>query len=177
MSRKIFVTGVAGFIASRTAGMLLDVGDTVVGIDNLNDYYDVRVKRHRLEGLQGRPGFKFIEGDIEDKQLIDQIFEKNSFDAVLNLAARAGVRYSLENPRIYLTTNANGTLNLLEGCRHHEVPKFVLASTSSLYAGLPTPRLLFGRICRSIPRSHLTRPRRKPPRSWPIRITSSSAST
>ncbi len=137
--QKILVTGAAGFIASKTAEFLLDTGIPVVGIDNLNDYYDVQVKRYRLDQLKGREGFTFVEGDIEDLPSLEKIFSEHEFSAVLNLAARAGVRYSMENPHIYMTTNAHGTLNLLECMQKHEVKKFVLASTSSLYAGQEMP--------------------------------------
>jgi UDP-glucuronate 4-epimerase len=133
------ITGVAGFIAARTASLLLEQGATVVGIDNLNDYYDVRLKQHRLDALTACPHFTFIEGDIENRATVDALFHQHRFAAVLNLAARAGVRYSMENPYVYLTTNALGTLNLLEAMRSAGVTKFVLASTSSLYAGQPTP--------------------------------------
>ncbi|MDF3130389.1 GDP-mannose 4,6-dehydratase [Kiritimatiellaeota bacterium B1221] len=135
----VLVTGVAGFIASKTAEFLLDAGIPVVGIDNLNDYYDVRVKQYRLEQLQDREGFTFVEGDIEDLPALTDIFETHDFSAVLNLAARAGVRYSMENPHVYMTTNAHGVLNLLECMQKHGVKKFVLASTSSLYAGQEMP--------------------------------------
>jgi nucleoside-diphosphate-sugar epimerase len=133
------VTGAAGFIASRVAHQLLEQGHEVVGIDNLNDYYDVRIKRHRLEALKGRRGFSFHALDIEDRAALEPLFRANKFDAILNLAARAGVRYSVENPYVYLSTNATGTLNLLELMRHRGVRKMVLASTSSLYAGQPMP--------------------------------------
>lgn len=137
--RRVLVTGAAGFIASRTAEFLLDAGCEVVGIDNLNDYYDVRLKRHRLEALQKRSGFRFDAVDIEDGAGLGRVFGSGGFDVVFNLAARAGVRYSMENPWVYLTTNATGTLNLLELMRKHSVRKMVLASTSSLYAGQPMP--------------------------------------
>jgi nucleoside-diphosphate-sugar epimerase len=136
---KYLVTGAAGFIASRVAHQLLAQGHEVVGIDNLNDYYDVRIKRHRLEDLKGRPGFSFQPLDIEDRTALEALFGNHRFDAILNLAARAGVRYSVENPYVYLTTNGTGTLNLLELMRHRGVKKLVLASTSSLYAGQPMP--------------------------------------
>jgi UDP-glucuronate 4-epimerase len=138
-SQHWLVTGVAGFIAARTAEILLERGDTVVGIDNLNDYYDVRLKNHRLQQLKQRAGFTFVPGDIENRSDIAGLFDQHKFGAVINLAARAGVRYSLENPYVYLSTNALGTLNLLELMRQHRVPKMVLASTSSLYAGQPMP--------------------------------------
>jgi len=135
----VLLTGVAGFIASRTAHFLLEQGVQVIGVDNLNDYYDVRLKRRRLEALIGRPGFTFHELDIENLPALKLIFEIHRPRSVLNLAARAGVGYSLKNPHVYLTTNASGTLNLLEMMRAFDVKKLVLASTSSLYAGLPMP--------------------------------------
>lgn len=140
MQNKIFlVTGCAGFIASRTAELLLESGYQVVGIDNMNDYYDPRIKDFRLEKLQKRSGFTFEKVDIEDFAGLETIFAKYKFDAVLNLAARAGVRYSMENPFVYMTTNGDGTLNLLELCQRNDIKKFLLASTSSLYAGQPLP--------------------------------------
>jgi nucleoside-diphosphate-sugar epimerase len=133
------VTGAAGFIAARTTHLLLDAGHTVVGVDNLNDYYDVRLKEHRLAGLLQRPNFSFSRTDIEQLAALEPLFQQHKFDAVLNLAARAGVRYSLENPFVYLTTNAMGTLNLLELMRQHGVKKHIMASSSSLYAGQKMP--------------------------------------
>ena len=136
---KYLVTGCAGFIAAKTAEFLLDAGHEVIGVDNLNDYYDVTLKEHRLAGLLPRHGFTFEKLDIEDLAGVSRLFGQHEFSAVLNLAARAGVRYSMENPHIYLTTNAMGSLNLLEGMREQGCKKFVLASTSSLYAGQPMP--------------------------------------
>lgn len=136
---KVLLTGCSGFIASRTAAFLLEQGIDVVGIDNENDYYDVRLKDFRREQLVGREGFEYHKIDIEDLDALRGLFEQHSFDAILNLAARAGVRYSMENPFVYMTTNANGSLNLLELAREHGVKKFVLASTSSLYAGQEMP--------------------------------------
>jgi len=133
------VTGVAGFIASKTAEFLLSEGHSVVGVDNMNDYYDVRLKEHRLENLQSKANFIFHQLDIESQAELEDLFMQHTFNGVLNLAARAGVRYSLENPHVYMTTNAMGTLNLLECMRHHDVKKMVLASTSSLYAGQQMP--------------------------------------
>ncbi|RMG74140.1 MAG: NAD-dependent epimerase/dehydratase family protein [Nitrospirae bacterium] len=130
---KVFVTGVAGFIGSKVAEGLLKRGDQVVGIDDLNDYYDPRLKRWRLEQLQGLEGFTFIEGDIVELETIRSIFDKYEFDACINLAARAGVRYSVKDPWVYLDTNVKGTINLLECCKDRGVNKFILASTSSLY--------------------------------------------
>ena len=137
------VTGTAGFIASQVSKQLLDQGDRVVGVDNLNDYYDVRLKNWRLEQLKAHPNsqnFTFVELDIEDQaKLVDLFKAEDPFDAVLNLAARAGVRYSMEKPHVYLSTNAEGTLNLLEFMRAQGCKKLVLASTSSLYAGQKSP--------------------------------------
>jgi len=128
------VTGTAGFIASKVAEFLLDEGHTVVGVDNLNDAYDVRLKEWRLGRLRGREGFSYAHLDICDKDALQkQIFGGDRFDAVFNLAARAGVRQSVENPYVYADTNLDGTLNLLELCREHDIGKFILASTSSLY--------------------------------------------
>lgn len=132
------VTGAAGFIASRVTDMLLDAGHSVVGIDNLNDAYDVRMKLWRLNRLLGRPGFTFMQLDICDRPGLEQLCSQQPvstpvFDAVINLAARAGVRASLSDPWVYVDTNMVGTLNLLELCRQRGVPKFILASTSSLY--------------------------------------------
>jgi UDP-glucuronate 4-epimerase len=136
--KKVLVTGVAGFIASKTAELLLKQGVEVVGIDNLNDYYDVSLKNLRLSEIKDAK-FHFEKMDIEDKAALQNLFKTHKFDVVFNLAARAGVRYSMENPDIYMSTNAQGTLNLLECMRAHHVPKIVLASTSSLYAGQPMP--------------------------------------
>lgn len=136
--KKVLVTGAAGFIGAKTVEKLLAQGVEVVGIDNLNDYYDVSLKHLRLSLLQ-HPKFLFKPLDIEDKKALSQLFSEHHFEVVFNLAARAGVRYSMENPEVYMSTNAMGTLNLLECMRAHKVPKFVLASTSSLYAGQPMP--------------------------------------
>jgi UDP-glucuronate 4-epimerase len=135
---RYLVTGAAGFIASRVAEMLLEDGHSVIGIDNLNDAYDVRMKHWRLNRLLGRAGFTFQKLDICDRPGLDQLCNQLGtdappFDAVINLAARAGVRSSVIDPWIYVDTNMVGTLNLLEVCRQRSVPKFILASTSSLY--------------------------------------------
>jgi UDP-glucuronate 4-epimerase len=135
----LLVTGCAGFIGWRVSKKLLGEGHQVVGIDNLNDYYDVRLKQYRLEDLKAHKNFIFYQGDIENLEFLEGVFKKYSFDGVINEAARAGVRASLQNPFVYFTTNALGTLNLLELCKNYGVPKFVLASTSSLYAGQPMP--------------------------------------
>lgn len=131
----VLVTGAAGFIANRVARDLA-AEHKVVAIDNVNDYYDVRLKEHRIEALDG---IEFHRIDIENKAAMHPLFEENQFDAVVNLAARAGVRYSMENPHVYMTTNAHGSLNLLELMREFDVKKYVLASTSSLYAGQQMP--------------------------------------
>jgi UDP-glucuronate 4-epimerase len=137
--KKIVVTGVAGFIGSKVADKLLEKNIGVIGIDNLNDYYDTRLKRWRLERLKKNSHFQFYQADIENFAALKQIFQKNLPEAVINLAARAGVRYSLENPFIYHSTNAGGNLNLLEMCKEFKIKKYILASTSSLYAGQETP--------------------------------------
>lgn len=137
--RKVLVTGIAGFIASQVARQLLEKGVEVVGVDNMNDYYDPRLKQHRLDELKKSFDYQFVKLDIEDKGALEKLFKASKFDAVFNLAARAGVRYSLENPHVYFTTNTMGSLNLLELARDYQVPKTILASTSSLYAGEQLP--------------------------------------
>lgn len=137
--KTILVTGSAGFIGSKVSEQLLDQNINVVGLDNLNNYYDVRIKHWRLQRLKNRPGFTFYQVDIENLEALRIIFQLHRPEAVINLAARAGVRYSMENPHVYLTTNAGGTLNLLELCREFSISKFVLASTSSLYARQEMP--------------------------------------
>ncbi len=137
--KTILLTGAAGFIGSHTARHLLDDGWQVVGIDNLNDYYDPRLKEHRITELQKRKGFVFRHLDIEDLAGLESLFKEFRFESVINLAARAGVRYSMVNPHVYMTTNAHGSLNLLELMRQRGCRKFVLASTSSLYAGHEMP--------------------------------------
>ena len=131
------VTGSAGFIASRVTELLLDEGHRVLGVDNLNDAYDPRLKHWRLERLRARDGFDFIEADIADAESVDRLAAAASdggrIEAVINLAARAGVQPSVDNPHAYYETNVIGTLNMLELCKRFEVPKFLLASTSSAY--------------------------------------------
>ena len=143
MSKKFLVTGVAGFIASNVCRELIVQGNQVFGVDNMNDYYDVRLKEWRLGQLtdnQNANNFNFRQLDIENQDDLMELFdEAGGFDAVLNLAARAGVRYSMENPHVYLSTNSEGTLNLLECMRSSGCTKLVLASTSSLYAGQSMP--------------------------------------
>lgn len=139
---RYLVSGAAGFIASRVTSMLLDAGHSVVGLDNLNDAYDVRMKEYRLARLQSREGFQFERMDISDREAVAGLAAHGPFDAVFNLAARAGVRQSVANPWVYVDTNLTGTLNLLELARQNGTNKFILASTSSIYganAPLPTP--------------------------------------
>ncbi len=136
---KILVTGAAGFIGSKVCEELLNRDIEVVGIDNMNSYYDVALKEWRIERLKENRGFKFYPVDIENFAALEIIFSDHKFSAVINEAARAGVRYSMVNPFVYMTTNADGTLNLLELCRRNQIEKFILASTSSLYAGQEMP--------------------------------------
>jgi nucleoside-diphosphate-sugar epimerase len=136
---NILVTGAAGFIGNKVSKMLLEEGQEIIGIDNLNDYYDVNLKLWRLDNIKKYDNLKFYQIDIENYESLKALFVKYHFDAVINLAARAGVRYSLENPFIYNSTNSGGSLNLLELCRKYNVSKFILASTSSLYSGQKMP--------------------------------------
>ncbi len=135
----ILLTGCAGFVGWKTGELLLDRGHRITGIDNLNDQYDGRLKTWRLRQLEPRQGFTFQRRDIEDGPAMERLFPDNAFDAVINLAARGGVRASVENPQAYLGTNAAGNLNLLECMRRHGVKKYVLSSTSSLYSGQDMP--------------------------------------
>ena len=130
------VTGAAGFIGARTSEMLIEDGHTVVGVDNMNDAYDPRMKEYRLRRLQALPGFTFHKLDISEKSVVDH-FKGEKFDAVINLAARAGVRYSVDNPWVYVETNVIGTLNMLELCKQSGTKKFIFASTSSIYGANP----------------------------------------
>ncbi len=130
---KVMVTGAAGFIGSALSLRLLQRGDEVVGVDNLNDYYDVNLKKDRLSRLGSSNDFQFQLIDIVDREAMSALFFSNEFDAVVNLAAQAGVRYSIENPFAYIDTNLVGFGNILEGCRHHEVGHLVYASSSSVY--------------------------------------------
>ena len=130
---KVLVTGAAGFIGSTLTHRLLDRGDRVVGIDNLNDYYDVRLKQARLDRLKARAGFTFEKLDIVERKGMAGLFSAEKFDAVVHLAAQAGVRYSIENPSAYIDANLVGFLHVLEGCRHSRVGHLVFASSSSVY--------------------------------------------
>ncbi|MGC9456070.1 MAG: NAD-dependent epimerase [Halothiobacillaceae bacterium] len=135
---KTLVTGAAGFIGSHVCQRLLDQGVEVLGIDNLNDYYDVRLKEARLARLTDRPGFEFVRLDVADRSGISALFEQESIGRVVHLAAQAGVRYSLENPHAYVDANLVGFVNVLEGCRHAGVAHLVYASSSSVYGANET---------------------------------------
>lgn len=130
---KYLVTGAAGFIGFHTSQYLLDRGDTVIGIDNLNDYYDPSLKEARLSQLTTNDSFSFHKIDIIDKEAIDTVFKSESPSHVIHLAAQAGVRYSLENPYAYIDSNITGFMNILEACRYHPVKHLVFASSSSVY--------------------------------------------
>jgi len=130
---RLLVTGAAGFIGSYLSTRLLTEGHSVVGIDNLNDYYEVQLKIDRVDRLQKNPRFQFIKLDIADKKGMDDLFAGERFDRVFHLAAQAGVRYSLTNPHVYIESNLVGFLHILEGCRHSAVPHLIYASSSSVY--------------------------------------------
>jgi UDP-glucuronate 4-epimerase len=130
---KILVTGAAGFIGYHVSRNLIHRGDEVVGLDNLNDYYDVNLKLARLAQIESHPNFTFVKADLADRPAIEAVFKAHPFDAVINLAAQAGVRYSLENPQAYIDSNIVGFTNILECCRHHQIGHLVYASSSSVY--------------------------------------------
>jgi UDP-glucuronate 4-epimerase len=130
---QILVTGAAGFIGYHLSEKLLARGDRVIGLDNLNDYYDVSLKEARLERLRRQDHFTFVKADLRDRDALNELFEATRFDAVINLAAQAGVRYSLENPHAYIDSNVIGFTNILECCRHHRIGHLVYASSSSVY--------------------------------------------
>lgn len=132
---KVLVTGAAGFIGMHVSQLLLARGDQVVGLDNLNNYYDPQLKHDRLARLTGKPGFEFIKLDVADRAGMEKLFAEGGFDRVVHLAAQAGVRYSLENPHAYIESNVTGFTNILEGCRHAKVQHLVYASSSSVYGG------------------------------------------
>lgn len=130
---KVLVTGAAGFVGSALILRMLERGDEVVGIDNLNDYYDVNLKLARLSRLTGHSNFKFVKLDIADRAQMESLFAKEQFQRVMHLAAQAGVRYSITNPHAYIDANIVGFMNILEGCRHHQVEHLAYASSSSVY--------------------------------------------
>ena len=129
----ILVTGGAGFIGYHLSKQLLEYDCTVIGYDNLNDYYEVQLKYDRLKDLEGREGYTFIKGDLADKETLGKLFQEYSFDIVVNLGAQAGVRYSIDNPDAYMSSNMVGFYNILECCRHYPVEHLVYASSSSVY--------------------------------------------
>jgi len=132
---KVLVTGAAGFIGMHVSQILLARGDQVVGLDNLNDYYDPQLKHNRLARLTPKPGFEFVQMDVADRPGIEKLFKDHKFDRVVHLAAQAGVRYSIENPHAYIDSNIVGFTNILEGCRHNGVQHLAYASSSSVYGG------------------------------------------
>lgn len=132
-SKKVLITGAAGFIGFHLAKRLLSLGASVCGIDNLNDYYDVSLKEARLAILEKEPAFTFVRGDLADEAAVTKIFEDFRLDIVVNLAAQAGVRYSIDNPRSYIQSNIVGFFNILEACRHYPVEHLLYASSSSVY--------------------------------------------
>lgn len=132
---KVLVTGAAGFIGMHASLRLLERGDEVVGLDNLNDYYDPTLKEARLARLTPHAGFRFVKMDVADRAGMERLFAEEKFDRVIHLAAQAGVRYSLQNPHAYIDSNVVGFMNILEGCRHSKVQHLVYASSSSVYGG------------------------------------------
>ncbi len=133
MYRKVLVTGAAGFIGFHLSERLTKLGNEVIGLDNLNDYYDVNLKIDRLRQMEGRGNFRFLRLDLADRNSMSELFSRERFDVVVNLAAQAGVRYSLINPHAYIENNISGFLNILEGCRRNQVKHLVFASSSSVY--------------------------------------------
>ena len=136
-SVKVLVTGAAGFIGMHVSQILLARGDQVVGLDNLNDYYEPQLKHDRLARLTPSPAFSFVKMDVADRDGIAKLFAEQRFDRVVHLAAQAGVRYSIENPHAYIDSNIVGFTNILEGCRHRGVQHLAYASSSSVYGGNP----------------------------------------
>lgn len=129
----ILITGAAGFIGMSLSKRLLEEGNKIIGLDNLNDYYDVQLKKDRLEILKENENFTFYQLDLADRQAVEDCFAKENVDVVINLAAQAGVRYSLKNPHAYVDSNLVGFVNILEGCRHHKIKHLIYASSSSVY--------------------------------------------
>jgi len=130
---NILVTGAAGFIGFHVTQRLLAAGHQIVGIDNLNDYYDVGLKQSRLDLIAQHPSFRFIKMELADRAAIASLFEQHAFQRVIHLGAQAGVRYSIDNPHAYADANLIGHLNILEGCRHHKIEHLLYASSSSVY--------------------------------------------
>ena len=130
---KVLITGAAGFIGFHLAKRLLSAGAAILGFDNLNDYYDVSLKESRLDILRQFPGFTFVKGDLADEKAVTGLFESFHPDIVVNLAAQAGVRYSIDHPRSYIDSNIVGFFNILEACRHHKVTHLLFASSSFVY--------------------------------------------
>lgn len=157
---KILVTGAAGFIGMHTSQVLLARGDQVVGIDNLNDYYDVQLKLDRLARLTPHANFRFVKLDVADRAGMEKLFAEEKFDRVIHLAAQAGVRYSLVNPHSYIESNVTGFMNILEGCRHNKVQHLVYASSRACTAA--TPGCRSPSTTASITRSASTPPPRRP---------------
>ena len=166
---KLLVTGSAGFIGSALSIKLLDRGDEVVGIDNHNDYYDPGLKEARLSRHLDHQNYTHIRMDIEDKELVKSLFKENKFEGVVNLAAQAGVRYSIENPLAYINTNIVGFAHILEGCRHNQVSHLVYASSSSVYGSntvmpfsthdnVDHPLSLYAATKKAVSYTHLTLP-------------------
>jgi UDP-glucuronate 4-epimerase len=133
MSENVLVTGAAGFVGNFLSEALLDKGYQVIGVDNMNDYYDVQLKKDRLKGLEESENFTFLEFDLSDKEKVEAVFEKYQPSIVMNMAAQAGVRYSIENPDVYIQANVIGFYNILEACRNHPVKHLLYASSSSVY--------------------------------------------
>ena len=131
--KKVLITGAAGFVGSNLSLQLLKRGHKVVGIDNMNNYYDISLKKERLEPLLAYENFSFIKGDLVDERFIDDLFKNNKFEIVVNLAAQAGVRYSIENPEAYIQSNLVGFFNILEACRNYPIEHLLYASSSSVY--------------------------------------------
>ncbi|MCH7911134.1 MAG: GDP-mannose 4,6-dehydratase, partial [Candidatus Hydrogenedentes bacterium] len=136
--KTVLVTGAAGFIGNHVSLRLLERGDTVIGLDNLNDFYDVQLKQDRLAELEQLSAFSFHRIDLADRQAMAELFSDGEFECVVHLGAQAGVRYSIENPHAYFSSNLVGFVNVLEGCRHHGVQHLVYASSSSVYGGNTT---------------------------------------
>ena len=162
--KKVLITGAAGFIGFHLSKRLLEQGMTVIGLDNVNDYYAVALKETRLQLLNDMPGFTFIQGDLADADTVQQTFDEHHPDIVVNLAAQAGVRYSIDNPRSYIDSNIIGFFNILEACRHFQPEHLLFASSSS-----------GRRITSTIP-SAFTRRRKSRTNSWPTRTATSTAS-